>query len=144
MHYDPQHVIFGSWLPGPDFELACALLHKHLKTGDDRDILLASHTHEWCIDRVIDEVEDKSGSKVIGVEKWRSFEAFHSYGRGIDDDIELGFRESLLLDDLRMRLPGQLLRSLHGAVQNGDIRALITKPKDCRAGRSTSTKDKDL
>ena len=100
MEDDAQHLFFGGGLAGEDLELARALLHEHLDAGDDGDALLAGHAEQRRFERVVDEVEDQLGVEVLGFEQLRGLVAGHADGRGVDDDVEGGLGDGVLLDGL--------------------------------------------
>ena len=109
---DAEHLFFWRRLAGEDFELARALLHEHLDAGDDGDGLLARHADERRFQRVVDEVEDELGVEVLGFEDGGRLVAGHAYGSGVDDDVEGGLGDGVLLDGLGAGLAGEFLRGL--------------------------------
>lgn len=93
-----EHLLFGSWFAGPDFELTRALLHEHLDAGDDGDVLLAGEAQQRCLQWVVDEIEDELGVQVFRFEDLIALLSCHAYGCGVDDDVERGFGECVFLD----------------------------------------------
>ncbi len=144
MDHDAEHLFLGSGLAGPDLELARALLDEHLDAGDDGDALLAGHAEERGLERVVDEIEDQLGVQVLRVKQRRGLVAGHADGRGVDDDVEGGLGDGVLLDGLGSGLAGELLRGFGGAVEDEDLGTLVAEAEDCGAGRAAGAEDEHL
>ncbi len=68
----------------------------------------------------------------------------HADGGGVDDDVEGGLGERILLDGLGAGLAGELLRGLGGAVEDEDLGALVAQAEDGGAGCSAGSEDEDF
>jgi hypothetical protein len=108
------------------------------------DPLLAGEVDERCLERVVDEVEDEAGVEVLGFEDGRGLVAGHADGGGVDDDVEGGLGEGVLLDGLGAGLAGELLRGLGGAVEDEDFGAAVAQAEDGGAGGPAGPEDEDL
>ena len=143
MDDDFEHLVLGCGFAGPDFKLAGSLLDEHFDAGDDGDALGAGELEEGGVDGVVDEVEDELGFELGGVDEGLRGDARHADGGGVDDDVEGGFGEGFALDDLGSGLAGEFGGGLRGAVEDGDVCALVAEGEDGGAGGSAGSEDED-
>ena len=74
----------------------------------------------------------------------RRLVAGHADGRGVDDDVEGGLGERVLLDGLGAGLAGEFLGGFGGAVEDEDFGAAVADAEDGGACGSAGSEDEDL
>ena len=95
--YYAQHFAFRGGFASPDFELACALLHEHLKAADDGEAARLGELEEWGFYRCIDQIENQRCVELVFFDGELLLEAGHATGRGVDDGVKAAFGEGGLL-----------------------------------------------
>ena len=139
-----QHLFFGSGFAGENLELACTLLDEHFDAGDDRNTFLARETEQRGFEWVVDQVEDKFGVEVFGFENLVALDAGHADGGRVDDGVEGGLGDCVLLDGLGAGLTGQFLCSFASAIEDEDLSTFIPQAEDGGARGSACAEDEDL
>src|SRR5689334_452366 len=87
-----MHIFKGSRLAGPNLKLSRTLVNEHGVSGNHVNILCPRHLHQLGFKRRIDHLEKIFCSQLVLLD-WRlRFGALHSYGRSIDDYVEVGLR----------------------------------------------------
>ena len=141
--HDPQHVVPGRGLAGPDLELARRLVDEHLDARDHFRAALFRHLHQPRFRGIVNHVEHITRVDLIFVQ-WRLARVAHAHRSGVDDDIESELFQVGAFGGPRPGLAGQLLRRAGGAIQDVNFGSALLEPEDGGARGAARAQDQDL